>query len=134
MSVVRDGRYGVLSHAVGRTADVERPHALGMGINPVAEVDFVEPMVRALLAEQHPDLADLATAHEKTGDHPLRVETTAPCPDHWAKVKRTELRVASKFGPQVMGEGLANRRHAQHVPEDVAIEPEVAFDGRDFFG
>ena len=30
-----------------------------MGINPAAEFDIGEPLVRALLAEQHPDLADL---------------------------------------------------------------------------
>ncbi len=30
-----------------------------MGINPAAEVDVDEQLVRALLAEQHPDLADL---------------------------------------------------------------------------
>ena len=59
MGVVRDGRYGVLQRAGSRTAAVERPYALGVGINPAAEVDIVEPMVRALLAEQHPDLADL---------------------------------------------------------------------------
>jgi len=30
-----------------------------VGINPAAEVDIAEPLVRALLAEQHPDLANL---------------------------------------------------------------------------
>lgn len=30
-----------------------------MGVNPAAEVDIVEPMVRSLLVEQHPDLAGL---------------------------------------------------------------------------
>ena len=73
-----------------------------------------------------PLLEDRRTSLQ-TGDH-------SALSGSWVKVKRMKLRVASKFGPQVMGEGLADRRHAQHVPEDVAIEHKVAFDGLDFFG
>ena len=40
---------------------------MGVGINPAAEVDITEPLVRALLLEQHPDLAVLTLRELRAG-------------------------------------------------------------------